>query len=132
MNPHRCWPGLSAALLAALPFTAQGAAQHPLDALEASEIVATTAVLRSAGHVDDKTLIALLTLQEPPKADVLAWKTGDPIPRQAKAVLRRNSTTSRTTASTFRWRGSCPSVLHTEQKEQCFGQPRTVWTDAHM
>jgi hypothetical protein len=25
-----------------------------------------------------------------------------------------------------------PSVRHTEQNEQCFGQPRTVCTDAHM
>ena len=45
---------------------------------------------------------------------------------------RRSSTTSCTTASTPRWRGSWPSVLHTEQNEQCFGQPRTVCTDAHM
>ena len=25
-----------------------------------------------------------------------------------------------------------PSVRHTEQNEQCFGQPRTVCTEAHM
>ena len=31
-----------------------------------------------------------------------------------------------------RCRGSWPSVRHTEQNEQCFGQPRTVCTDAHM
>ncbi len=55
--------------------------------------MATTAILRSAGLVDDKTLIASIDLLEPPKADVLAWKTGDPIPRSAKVVLRRNSTT---------------------------------------
>ena len=29
-------------------------------------------------------------------------------------------------------RGAWPSVRHTEQNEQCFGQPRTVCTDAHM
>ena len=29
-------------------------------------------------------------------------------------------------------RGFWPSVRHTEQNEQCFGQPRTVCTDAHM
>src|SRR6058998_882983 len=45
---------------------------------------------------------------------------------------RRKSTTSSTTASTVRCRGRWPSVFHTEQNEQCFGQPRTVWTDAHM
>jgi hypothetical protein len=31
-----------------------------------------------------------------------------------------------------RWRGVWPSVRQTEQNEQCFGQPRTVCTDAHM
>ena len=31
-----------------------------------------------------------------------------------------------------RLRGSWPSVRQTEQNEQCFGQPRTVCTDAHM
>ena len=46
--------------------------------------------------------------------------------------IRRNWTISSTTASTVRWRGSCPSVRQTEQKEQCFGHPRTVWTEAHM
>ena len=31
-----------------------------------------------------------------------------------------------------RWRGFCPSVRHTEQKEQCLEHPRTVCTEAHM
>ncbi len=68
-------------------------ANHPLDTLDASEITTTTAILRKEGHVDDKTLIASITLQEPQKANVLAWKKGDPFPRKAKAVLRRNATT---------------------------------------
>jgi primary-amine oxidase len=84
---------LLAMLFACLPLAAQGAAQHPLDALDASEITATTVILKGAGHVDDKTLVSSITLQEPPKANVLAWKTGDAIPRSAKAVLRRNATT---------------------------------------
>ena len=93
MQSHKPWQIPLTALFTCLPMAAQCAAQHPLDALDASEITGTTAILRSAGHADDKTLIASITLQEPPKADVLAWKSGDPIPRRAKAVLRRNSTT---------------------------------------
>ena len=31
-----------------------------------------------------------------------------------------------------RCRGFWPSVRHTEQNEQCFGQPRTVCTEPHM
>ena len=46
--------------------------------------------------------------------------------------MRRSSTTSSTTGFTGRCRGFCPSVRHTEQNEQCLGQPRTVCTDAHM
>ena len=45
---------------------------------------------------------------------------------------RRSATTSRTTSSTVRCRGFWPSVRHTEQKEQCFGQPRIVCTEPHM
>lgn len=84
---------LTAVLLASLSGVAHGAARHPLDALDASEITEATAILRRAGHVDDGTLIASLTLQEPPKAEVLAWQSGDALPRQAKAVLRHDAKT---------------------------------------
>jgi len=82
-----------AVLVTLLPFATQATPQHPLDALDAAEITATTTILRGAGQVDDKTLIASISLLEPPKADVLAWKPGNRMPRRAKAVLRRNSTT---------------------------------------
>ena len=81
------------ALISILPSGSALAAQHPLDALDASEISATMAVLRRAGHADDRTLIASLTLQAPPKEQVLAWKAGDPLPRKAKVVLRHDATT---------------------------------------
>jgi primary-amine oxidase len=93
MKALEFWRILLVAPFLAWSLAAQGAAQHPLDALDAAEITVTTAILRSAGHVDDKTLIASLTLQEPHKGDVLAWKAGDPIERRAKAVLRRHAAT---------------------------------------
>jgi primary-amine oxidase len=80
-------------LLTSLSLGAQSAARHPLDALDASEITAAAAILRRAGHVDDETLITSLTLQEPPKAEVLAWQAGDALPRKAKAVLRQDART---------------------------------------
>ncbi len=46
--------------------------------------------------------------------------------------MRRSSTISSITASVARTRGFWPSVRHTEQNEQCFGQPRTVCTEADM
>lgn len=93
MRRAKGWWNLPAVLLAVSPSALQAAPRHPLDALDASEIAATTAVLRSAGHVDDRTLLAMITLLEPPKADVLAWEPGDSVPRRAKAVLRRESAT---------------------------------------
>ena len=93
MQARARWQLLLPVLFTILPITSQGAARHPLDALEASEITATTAALKSAGQADDKTLIVSITLLEPPKAEVLSWKPGDPFPRRAKAVLRRNATT---------------------------------------
>lgn len=93
MNTHKHWLTWLAVIASLTPCITHGAASHPLDALDASEITATTAILRNADKADDKTLIASITLQQPPKADVLAWKTGDPIARKAKVVLRRNATT---------------------------------------
>jgi primary-amine oxidase len=57
------------------------AAAHPLDALSEAEIVETVALLRQGGHVDDTTLFPYISLKEPDKATVLAWKAGDPEPR---------------------------------------------------
>ncbi len=76
-----------------MPGILHAAATHPLDALDASEIPTTTAILRAAGHADDNTFIASITLQEPVKSDVLGWERGEPIPRKAKAILRRNAKT---------------------------------------
>jgi primary-amine oxidase len=78
--------------LVGLPLMAVGA-QHPLDALDAEEISASVNLLRAAGQVDDKTLFLSLTLEEPPKQQVLAWKPGEPIPRAARVVLRRGNET---------------------------------------
>ena len=52
--------------------------------------------------------------------------------RDEAEALRRSSTISSITASVGAARGFWPSVRHTEQNEQCLGQPRTVCTEAHM
>jgi primary-amine oxidase len=83
-------PLVAAVLLRA---TCAAGATHPLDPLDASEITATIAALRSAGHADARTVFASVTLLEPLKPEVLAWKPGEPFPRAAAVVLRRNATT---------------------------------------
>lgn len=86
------------ALFAALALAASPAAlsaTHPLDGLDAAEIKTTMALLREAGVADDKTIVSLLQLEEPEKADVLVWRVGQPIPRKAAATLRRDRKTLR-------------------------------------
>ena len=65
-------------------------ARHPLDALDADEIVKAAAILRAGGHTDDKTPILSLVLEAPDKSDVLAWKAGDEFVRRARVVVRKD------------------------------------------
>ena len=66
------------------------APQHPLDGLEADEIVRAAMILRQAGHTDDSTPILSLTLEPPAKSAVLAWSPGERITRAARATVRRD------------------------------------------
>lgn len=60
---------------------------HPLDPLTPSEYWSSYKILRAAGHVEEKTIFASILFHEPPKQEVLAWKSGDPISRKADVVL---------------------------------------------
>jgi primary-amine oxidase len=65
---------------------------HPLDALSAEEIGTTMRVLRSAGHADAATRFSLITLDEPNKEAVLAWRPGQPFARKALVIARHDRT----------------------------------------
>ena len=67
-------------------------AAHPLDALSVDEIGAVVRVLHVAGHADPATRFPLITLAEPDKETVLAWRPGQPIARKAFVVARQNRT----------------------------------------
>jgi len=77
---------LAAFLAAAQPAPAAG---HPLDPLTYREFWRVLELLRDAGHMDRKTRFSQLTLQEPPKREVLAWRPGAGMPRKAYALVRR-------------------------------------------
>ena len=62
-------------------------AQHPLEPLTAEDFRQTTALLRSAGHVKDGYRFTSIELKEPPKADVKAWRPGQPVRRTSFAVV---------------------------------------------
>ena len=67
-------------------------AAHPLDPLSAPEIAAVVAVVGASGKIDAATRFALIDLDEPPKAEVLAWEPGQPIARKAFVVARQDRT----------------------------------------
>ncbi len=77
---------LAVLLLAA---TSWAAVEHPLDGLQADEYLAVQEILTAAGHADDNSLYAMIRLEEPPKAEVLAWAPGETLPRLARVALRK-------------------------------------------
>ncbi len=62
------------------------AGRHPLEPLTRQELGEVLAVLRSAGHVSPTTRIVDVSLREPPRAEVLAWRPGAAPRRQAQVV----------------------------------------------
>jgi primary-amine oxidase len=60
---------------------------HPLDPLNNNEIVETVEVLRAAGKTTENSRYSLITLREPPKEEVLAFRAGNPFPRKSFAVV---------------------------------------------
>lgn len=79
-----------AALLVVLPLQA---ADHPLDPLSYQEVWRVLEILRDEGRLDGETRFSQLTLQEPAKDEVLAWRPGADVPRAAYAVVRQGAET---------------------------------------
>jgi primary-amine oxidase len=65
-------------------------ARHPHDALTWDEHWAALQVLRAAGKYDDETRFNRVTLKEPDKAFVLAWRPGQPLKRAAEIVGKQD------------------------------------------
>jgi len=61
---------------------------HPLDPLSAAEIRAAVAVVRASGRVGSDVLFVRVFLHEPAKPDVLGFREGDPLERQAFVLIR--------------------------------------------
>lgn len=67
--------------------------KHPLDGLTAQEIWNAYEVLQASGKVDAKTRYPSVQLKEPPKAEVLAWKPGQPMRREALFMVKHGPQT---------------------------------------
>ena len=62
-------------------------AKHPLEPLDADEFRLTARTLRSERDLSDSWRFASIELKEPAKAEVRAWRPGDPVPRMSLAVV---------------------------------------------
>lgn len=71
----------------AAPGVSTQSPRHPLDGLTFAEHWVVYDVIRDSGRIDDKTRWAGVSLREPPKAEVLAWKPGTPFRREALVIL---------------------------------------------
>jgi primary-amine oxidase len=61
---------------------------HPLDPLTADEIRAAVATVRNSGRLGPDVLFVRVFLHEPPKNEVLGFRDGDPLERQAFVLIR--------------------------------------------
>jgi primary-amine oxidase len=91
---RECWlKSVSMTVLAFFLFAAQPlrsqSAEHPLDALTAPEYWTATEVLHAAGKTDAKSSFPMIQLKEPPKEEVLAWKPGQPMRREAFLMIEQ-------------------------------------------
>jgi Cu2+-containing amine oxidase len=77
------------AILVAAPVANAQSASHPLDGLTASEIWTAYEVLQASHKVDADTRFPMVQLHEPPKEEVLAWKPGQALRREAFLVVRQ-------------------------------------------
>jgi Cu2+-containing amine oxidase len=66
---------------------------HPLDGLTPIEIWTAYDVLQTSHKVDADTRFPMVQLREPPKEEVLAWKPGQPMRREAFLVVRQGGQT---------------------------------------
>ena len=67
--------------------------RHPLDALTAEEFWAVFETLKASAKLDAASRYAGVNLHEPPKAEVLRWKPGDPFRREALAIVKQGRRT---------------------------------------
>jgi primary-amine oxidase len=82
----------SSAVAAASP-TNEQVAKHPLDGLTAPEYWTALQVLTASGNADTDTRFPLVQLKEPPKDEVLAWKPGQPMRREAFVIVKKATQT---------------------------------------
>ena len=64
---------------------------HPLDPLSVDEYIQAVELLQTADYVNEESRFVSVTLQEPPKEEVLQWREGDHFSRTAFAVVKQGA-----------------------------------------
>jgi primary-amine oxidase len=72
---------------ALVPLAAKGQPAHPLDPLTSDEIKAAAGVITALPQFPPGSLFSTIVLKEPQKKEVLSYKSGAPVGRQAFAVI---------------------------------------------
>ena len=97
--------------------------RHPLDPLTEREYTTVRLGLRRSEHVGPMARYPLVTLHEPPKADVLRWQSGETIDRKAFVIVKQRRRTHEAvvdaaSGEVLSWtpiEGVPPGVLMTEE-----------------
>ncbi|HCS56838.1 MAG TPA: tyramine oxidase, partial [Gordonia polyisoprenivorans] len=78
---------MSTAVTTAPEMIGQAGPDHPLTPLSAAEITTVRGIVDEAGLLSEHTRFVFVTLDEPAKDVVLAYRAGDEIVRQARVLL---------------------------------------------
>jgi primary-amine oxidase len=100
---------------------------HPLQRLGADEIRLAKALLAGHGLVGERTRFAYLGLEEPPKAEVLAFREGDPVDRRVRAILLDTATGGAADVVASLTRGAVDSAAELDTTRD--GQPPIMLED---
>ena len=108
-------------------FTEASEVSHPLDPLTSQEIREAAKILKASGNWTPDSRLASLFLREPSKEEVLSWRPGAPVSRQASAVIYR-----RAANHTFESTVDLPSRRLLSWKQVEGVQPWTLSDDADL
>ena len=100
--------------------------RHPLDPLSEAEITLACELLKTQKKLSATTRFAFVQLEEPPKADVLAWKPGKPLMRRAATTVFDTKTGATHIGIVDLDRRRSSSWLEHKTKEFPYGQPPVI------
>ncbi len=100
--------------------------RHPLDPLSESEITLACELLKTLKKLSPATRFAFVQLEEPAKADVLAWTPGKPLQRRAAATVFDTKTGATHIGVVDLDKQAVSSWIEHKTKEHPYGQPPVI------